>query len=240
VDAWAFSEYGKARVERAADSFRIGENEVGWQDGNLVVSFAEKTALTRRPLRGTVTVRPDRIVDHRVGLDTAARHTWCGVAPHARVEAVLEAPQLRFSGSGYHDANFGSEPLEDGFASWNWSRVDLGDRTAVLYDVRQRDGTRVDRGLSFDAQGAVKPVNAPTRVDLPGTGWRVPRVIRVDDGGSARVVRTLEDTPFYSRSLVDTQLLGESATAVHESLDLDRFRSRTVQLMLRFRMRRVP
>ena len=51
-------------------------------------------------------------------------------------------------------------------------------------------------------------------------------------------MKTLEDTPFYARSLLDTHLLGQAAVAVHESLSLARFRSGWVQAMLPFRMPR--
>jgi carotenoid 1,2-hydratase len=56
----------------------------------------------------------------------------------------------------------------------------------------------------------------------------------------AEVTRTLEDTPFYARSLVRKRLLGSNALAVHESLDLDRFRQPWVQCLLPFRMPRFP
>jgi carotenoid 1,2-hydratase len=39
--------------------------------------------------------------------------------------------------------------------------------------------------------------------------------------------------------VLDTRLLGQDATAMHESLSLDRFRSPIVQMMLPFRMPRV-
>jgi carotenoid 1,2-hydratase len=42
----------------------------------------------------------------------------------------------------------------------------------------------------------------------------------------------------YARALVLTQLLGVPVTAVHESLDLNRFASRWVQTLLPFRMPR--
>jgi carotenoid 1,2-hydratase len=48
----------------------------------------------------------------------------------------------------------------------------------------------------------------------------------------------LEDAPFYSRSLLRTSLYGEPADAIHESLDLNRFRAPLVQAMLPFRMPR--
>ena len=51
-------------------------------------------------------------------------------------------------------------------------------------------------------------------------------------------MQTLEDGPFYARSLLDTRLLGEPAMAVHESLSLQRFRAPWVQVLLPFRMPR--
>ena len=52
------------------------------------------------------------------------------------------------------------------------------------------------------------------------------------------MVRTLEDAPFYARSVVSAKLLGEHVTLMHESLSLDRFRMPMVQAMLPFRMPR--
>ena len=59
--------------------------------------------------------------------------------------------------------------------------------------------------------------------------------MRVDRGAEPRLVRTLEDTPFYARSEVAGRVLGEDARGVHEALDLDRFNARVVQLMLPYR-----
>ena len=52
------------------------------------------------------------------------------------------------------------------------------------------------------------------------------------------VIRTLEDAPFYARSVVSAQLCGEPVMMMHESLSLDRFRQPVVQAMLPFRMPR--
>jgi carotenoid 1,2-hydratase len=54
-------------------------------------------------------------------------------------------------------------------------------------------------------------------------------------GGAAQ---TLEDTPFYARSLLDARLLGQSVTTVHESLSVPRLVSLPVRLMLPWRMPR--
>jgi carotenoid 1,2-hydratase len=77
----------------------------------------------------------------------------------------------------------------------------------------------------------------PTRQALAKTLWRIDRGIRVE-GGKAQVLDTLEDTPFYARSLLQTQLLGEQVTAVHETLEPQRLKSRAVQMMLPWRMPR--
>jgi carotenoid 1,2-hydratase len=52
------------------------------------------------------------------------------------------------------------------------------------------------------------------------------------------VRQTLEDGPFYARSILSTRVFGEDVPAMHESLSLDRFRKPWVQAMLPFRMPR--
>jgi carotenoid 1,2-hydratase len=154
------------------------------------------------------------------------------------VEVMLDRPGLRWSGSGYLDSNWGDEPLEAAFRRWDWSRAALRRGTGVLYDVTRRDGTGTLFGLRFDPAGGVEPFEVPPHAKLPTTRWRVERGTRVDPRQTARVTETLEDTPFYARSVLATHLLGEKATAVHESLCLDRFNSRWVQALLPFRMPR--
>jgi carotenoid 1,2-hydratase len=74
---------------------------------------------------------------------------------------------------------------------------------------------------------------------LPPTLWGIARATRAEAGNPAPVIQTLEDTPFYARSMLSTRLFGEAVTAVHESLDLDRFRTAWVRALLPFRMPRM-
>jgi carotenoid 1,2-hydratase len=92
--------------------------------------------------------------------------------------------------------------------------------------------------LLIDDEGAVETFAPPPRQGLPANLWRVPRASQAEAGQQADVLETLEDTPFYSRSLIRTHLLGQPATAMHESLSLDRFRSAWVRMLLPFRMPR--
>jgi carotenoid 1,2-hydratase len=104
----------------------------------------------------------------------------------------------------------------------------------VLYDAWHRGGTNRSLALRFDRRGGCESFAPPPRVSLPRTLWRLPRATR----GEARVTRTLEDTPFYARSLLRQRLFDEELVSVHESLSLDRFRMPVVQAMLPFRMPR--
>jgi 1-hydroxycarotenoid 3,4-desaturase len=77
----------------------------------------------------------------------------------------------------------------------------------------------------------------PPAASLPRTLWWMPRRTRSDDG-RARVRKTWEDAPFYTRSTIAARLFGEDVAAVHESLCLNRFASPIVQRMLPYRMPR--
>ncbi len=150
----------------------------------------------------------------------------------------MSRPGVGWSGTGYLDSNAGSEPLEAGFADWDWSRAHRRADTVVLYDGVRRDGSAFSLGLRIGDDGTVEHIATPPRFRLPTSAWRMARGTRVDPGGVARVTRTWEDSPFYVRSALATRLLGEDCVAVHESLSLDRFRMGIVRAMLPFRMPR--
>ncbi|MDK0748921.1 hypothetical protein P7A58_15505, partial [Clostridium perfringens] len=93
-------------------------------------------------------------------------------------------------------------------------------------------GTRLSLALRVERDGTLSRLPMPAAAPLPTTRiWRIARATH-SEAGAARIVGTLEDTPFYARSLVETTLLGRRATAVHESLDLDRFSRPWVKALL--------
>lgn len=236
---WTMTERGRGDLRRASDRLDIGPSSVRWEDGRLRVVFDEISAPIPMRVRGELCLTPSALPGRRFLLDPEGRHDWQPFAPCAALEVELERPKLRWQGHGYFDSNFGTEPLESGFRDWDWSRATLADgSTAVLYDARSHQAGKDQLlALRFDPQGQVRSFSAPGRVDLARTGWRVPRQTRAQDG-RARVLETLEDTPFYARSLLSIRLLGEDTTAMHESLSLTRFRTPVVQFMLPFRMPR--
>jgi carotenoid 1,2-hydratase len=172
-------------------------------------------------------------------LDDPGRHFWRPIAPTARVEIALDNPSMRWSGHGYLDSNWGTEGLEDGFVRWDWSRAELEDGCGILYDAERRVGGGKSLALRFDRQGRVEEMSPPPRVALSSGLWRVKRGTQADTTEGVTIRRTLEDTPFYTREVLDTRLFGERAEAVHESLDCDRFASTWVRLLLPFRMPRI-
>lgn len=256
---WVFTESPAQALKRDASSLGIGRSTLRWDGDALVLEIDELTSPigVGRRVRGRVTLHPEVMPGKVVYLDPDGRHRWQPVAPVARAEASFESPALHFRGSAYHDTNWGDEPLEAAFVRWDWSRAELGAgsgkaRAHLLYDAALRDGSTIDRAFVADEDGlhertqvgAAAERSTLVRTSLTPTPiFRMPRATRIDatakdDEGAARVLRTLEDTPFYSRSLLQTRLHGEDVVSVHESLDLDRFTSSVVQLMLRFRMRR--
>jgi carotenoid 1,2-hydratase len=91
----------------------------------------------------------------------------------------------------------------------------------------------------FKPNGDVEPFELGPRQALKNGIWGVGRSIRSDPKApAAQLTQTLEDTPFYMRSVVNQTLLGEEVNAMHETLFLPRVRSRLVRLMLPWRMPR--
>ncbi|KQP68124.1 carotenoid 1,2-hydratase [Methylobacterium sp. Leaf112] len=235
---FCMTERGRRAVSRDATHLAIGPSDLAWDGTTLTINLDEVTAPIPSRVRGTVRVRPTGLTPGPFSLDGQGRHRWWPMAPSSPVEVALTEPSLTWTGTAYFDTNHGDTPLEDAFTDWTWCRANLTDGAAILYDVRRRDGTVQNLSLRFDATGAPRDIDPPRPAALPATRlWRIPRSTRSDDG-TARVVRTFEDTPFYARSLLETTLCGQRVRPVHESLSLDRFKNPLVRWMLPFRMPR--
>ena len=75
--------------------------------------------------------------------------------------------------------------------------------------------------------------------DLASTPvWRIARRMP-SSGQQEKLRRTLEDTPFYARSLLEMQCGETHGLGFHESLDMQRFERPWVQRLLPFRMPRL-
>jgi carotenoid 1,2-hydratase len=231
------TERGRAASAPGPETFHIGPSALAWDGNALTVQINEFTVPLPTRLRGAVRVIPHALTGLELALDPAGDHLWRPIAPCARVEVEFEQPALRWSGEGYLDSNHGDGPLEDAFACWDWSRASVTDGTSVLYRATPREADDVSFALRFDRSGDMTDFESPPRVALAPTQWRLTRFSAADDGG-VRIVSTLEDAPFYARSLLATRLQGRDAMAIHETLSLDRFRAGWVRALLPFRMPR--
>lgn len=239
ADRWAFTERRGASVRRDAVSLTIGKNRIlADRPGEIQIDLDETSPKLRRPIKGTVHLRFAHAHRTIFFLDRNGRHRWQPIAPRATMEVHLSAPDLHFSGSAYHDMNWGDVPLESDFLDWSWSRHALSDRTVVFYDGRHANNETFSIGAGFDDNGSMlEMISKPNILRLPDTRlWRCPRPVRSD--GRPRVIRTLENSPFYARSLLETEIFGQAAPTVHETLRLHKFVKPATQMMLPFRLRR--
>ncbi len=240
------TERGKQHVKREAGSFAVGPSSLRWTGQSLNIDMDERSVPLPRRVKGRVIVHPLGLSSFTTPLDAAGQHRWGPIAPCARIEVNLQHPGLQWKGHAYLDSNEGDEPIERAFTRWDWLRAPLADgRCAVLYDVQPCPSAKHPSpqarliGARFAADGSVSPFTLHQRQRLPPTRWwKLDRRTPIDTA-PAFVVQTLEDTPFYARSLLRMSLGGEPADAMHETLDVTRLRSTAVQCMLPWRMPRV-
>ena len=232
------TERGSAQLQRSATEFQVGPSAMHWDGTALRIHINERTVPFPGRIQGQIRLHPKTLESRGFQLDASGHHHWQALAPCARIEIELTQPKLRWTGAAYFDSNWGDEPLEQGFFEWHWSRSSQASGTTVLYHIQRRDDSGLRLALRYMPSGGLEEFPPPPAVTLPSTLWQVRRTTQADPGQSARVVQTLEDTPFYARSVVTAHILGQAQTMMHESLSLDRFRSPWIQWMLPFRMPR--
>ena len=234
---WSMTERRQKHLARSQNWLQIGPSELQWQDDSLIININEFTFPIPGRIKGLIRVRPEFLCDRVFALDGARNHQWWPIAPRARIVVEIDSLSVRWSGSGYIDQNFGSEPLEDGFESWHWSRALVGRETVILYDIVRRKGVQAALALRVGSTGEIGAFEPPRNVPLGRTPiWQMDRRTQADD--TSKILATLEDTPFYARSHIRTKLLGVETDAMHESLALGRLRSPIIKSLLPWRMPR--
>lgn len=227
---------GRAALIQDRDTLTIGPSRMHWTGRDLVIDIDE---ISSPPLisrvRGQIVLTPSAITGVELALHP--NHQWRPFAPTARISVNLTQGHV-WEGHGYFDANFGTTALESDFDFWTWGRFPMKDRAICLYDATWRDGPQRDFALEVTASGEAREITAPPRTTFARTGWLVRRETRADPGTRPRQVMPMLDAPFYSRSVVETRLGGETTQGVHEALDLTRFRRPLLKPMLAVRVPR--
>lgn len=229
--------------DRSPNALALGRSTLFWEGSDaLVLDLDERTspAPLRRggaPIRGRIRLLPEGAPTRGPRL-LADGHSWWPIAPISAIEVELDEPRLRFRGHGYHDANYGVEPLEAAFRTWRWSRARLsGDRALVHYDTVDRHGVDSPLSLEIDRDGHVQELDdALESRRLPRSRWGLQRGMRTAPSAPLHIVRDLEDGPFYTRSLVRGAYAGEPLLFMHEEMSCDRLASAWVRFLMQFRM----
>jgi carotenoid 1,2-hydratase len=235
---WAMTERSSRHLQRGTDFYQLGPSQVRWENDRLVISVREWANPIPRPIEGRIVLHPTQLFHQVERLDHQGRHRWGPIAPMAHVEVDFPKPGLRWSGHGYLDSNEGDEPIDLPFRDWDWSRADHPDSScSVIYDVRQRDGQENLLANRYYPDGRIDTFEPPERRSLGSTGWRIQRQLRYQGEQPNRVI-TLEDTPFYARSMTELIQAGHRMPTMHETLDVNRLVSPVVQWMLPWRMPR--
>jgi carotenoid 1,2-hydratase len=63
--------------------------------------------------------------------------------------------------------------------------------------------------------------------------------MRNQNSEGLEVIQMLENTPFYTRSVLNSELLGEKVISFHETLNVPKLTSAATQFMLPWRMPRI-
>lgn len=236
---FTMTDRGRAALRQSRDTLEVGPSRMAWRNGTLVIDVNEMSSLPLvSRVRGQIRLTPTAITDVEVRLTPDARHVWRPLAPSATIEVDLSQGH-RWQGHGYFDANFGSAALEADFRRWTWGRFPRGHGgTTCFYDGIRSDGSTLALGLDISRDGIAQEIEPPPLTRLARTAWGISRETRCDAGARPRQTMTMLEAPFYSRSLVQTQIGGETVHGVHEALDLARFRAPVVKAMLAVRVPR--
>jgi len=251
-----------SEVARGDNQFHIGPSKLALFGDTLTIDIDEYTAPIPRRIQGRVQVHLPVLARKSYLLTPDGGHRWTPYAPHCAVDVNLKQPDLKWAGHGYLDSNRGDEALEDGIKTWTWSRYHgsrpgaaSGQHTAgqmpdtpaaevatILYDVvpRRVSNPPLRFGLTVMPDGDMTSFDLPHTQRLPTSLWRMRRDVPLSDRSeTARIVHTAEDSPFYTRSLM-TLANGDQNTLIgmHESLNMDRFRSPLMKAVMPVRMPR--
>lgn len=237
---WSLTERDQTAVTVTPSCFQIGPSAITRTTSGLHIALDEICVPIPSRITGHVDVFFPNMTQQCFALDAAEQHRWWPIAPCADVRVELQKPNLQWSGRGYVDSNGGTVPLESTFRGWHWTRTEpklgLGQ---IFYNRQFWDGSSSGFTITYDEANSLNvDQGRADATPLPATPiWRCSRPV-VSSDPRARVVKTFEDTPFYARSKLALEQQGELVHAMHEYVDLARFKRRWVQTLLPFRMPR--
>lgn len=224
---WVFSEHGRGLLEGC--TLRIGRSMLRYdRPGSLSLEVIDRTAPWGTPVEASMRLSWAAPLGRAVELVEGQPHWWVPLVP--RADAVLRVPSLNLEqqGRGYHDSNFGLEPLGQQLTGWQWARTHASAQTLIEYEPygAQRSIHAVATEAGVEVSRREAQVRRTTR---SAWGLEVPTRLRAGH----RAPAMLETAPFYAR-------LESEAEGVHvlgEVANFERFRSPLIGWMASFRRR---
>ena len=136
------------------------------------------------------------------------------------------AETIAFTGTGYHDHNWGRLPFDAAIRDWSWARAALPEkRSVILYHVRRHDGLPVSHLLLFDGGRLIHhDAHASVKLGKPvWNGFGTRYYSRLIVGGSDLSVvfqfgRRLDSSPFYIRALCEAAVTQNGQTETGQGL----------------------
>ena len=238
LHAYHFTRFPTAQVaahEALPLELRFGDNRLATTPGAWRLTLSDENA-NRRQLEAALTFAapsPMTALPESFSLETD--HFWLPAAPFCRVTGRVllreahnpGAEEIAFSGTGYHDHNWGRLPFAAEIRDWYWARAALGgERAAILYHVRPRHGAEaVSHFLLFERGCLVRHDPAPqVRLSRPavnafGTVYAT-RMEVVSGEWAARFGfgTRLDSAPFYVRTLCAATLNGKDGSATGQGI----------------------
>ncbi len=240
---WALTERGAGDLQRGQDRIVIGPSRVDQKDeSRFVFQINEMCNPWPSRIKGQIELSVPALGQKSFALDPGGLHRWWPAAPAGRVTVTMQRPDISWEGAAYLDCNAGVVPLEQTFRNWHWQRsaAEAGGGH-IHYDATLLNGDRRFLGLGYGPDMSCSELSNPgedtAMVATPL--WRAQRRCRTVTG-QARVKQTLEESPFYARSVVELDTGLGPRKVMHESLHLDRFTRPWMQMMLPVRMPRRP
>jgi carotenoid 1,2-hydratase len=231
-------------TERAAEPhpqmFQLGNNRICWKSPEILqLSCHDTTVPWQQHVRGEIEIHfaPPSAESSRYAhkIDKAGNHLWWPVSPYGQASVDLRHPKLSFSGTAYHDMNYGVRALADDFWGWHWQRERHHEHnyTDIHYRVLGRDHSSYHHAYRYHDLGKTEPLLAQAPKVFGRSKWGLQQWGSRLQGIKKHTV--LEDSPFYTRTLLTKS---HQQHIMHEQLSLRRFEQPWVQKLIPYRLRR--
>ena len=236
--AYHFTRFPRAQImarESLPLDLRFGGNRLATTPGEWQLTLSDENANRRRLDAALTFAAPPPIPTPLVAMSPETSHWWLPAAPFCRVSGRIvlrEAhnpgtEEIVFSGTGYHDHNWGRLPFAADIRDWYWARAALdGERAAILYHVRPRRGAQAVSHFLLFERGRLTWHDASPQVHLSrpavnafGTVYAT-RLEVVSGGHAARLEFSarLDSAPFYVRALCAATLSRESGSETGQGI----------------------